>query len=68
MNELLDGGDIICQTSLDLTGNIDEIFCRIEKKGYQLTKKIIKNGIQKTFKQSKKMFLLLKDVLQRKVK
>ena len=54
MNELFDGGDIICQTSLDLTGNIDEIFYRIEKKGYQLTKKIIKNGIHKTFKQSKK--------------
>ena len=32
MNELFDGGDIICQTSLDLTGNIDEIFYRIEKK------------------------------------
>jgi len=54
MNEYMDEGDIISQTSLDLKGNIDEIFSRIEIKGYKLTKKIIKNGIYKTFKQSKK--------------
>ena len=60
MNEFMDEGDIVSQTSLDLTGTIQDIFDVIEKKGYGLTKKIILNGICKITKQSRHNISLFK--------
>ena len=54
MNEFMDEGDIVSQSKLDLNGTIDQIFKRIEKRGYVLTKNIIMNGIIKRTKQSHK--------------
>ena len=53
MNENMDEGDIVLQTSLDLSGTIEDIFKRIEERGYELTKKILVHGISKTKKQKK---------------
>ena len=60
MNDFMDEGDIVMQKGLDLSGTIDDIFKRIEKSGYELTKKIIMDGITETKKQSQKNVSLYK--------
>lgn len=47
MNKELDAGDIVAQDELSLEGSLDEIFSRISTIGYQLTKNILINGIDR---------------------
>jgi methionyl-tRNA formyltransferase len=45
MNEVLDGGPIYIQESINLDGNIDQIFSRISKKVEKMILEICKNNL-----------------------
>jgi len=45
MNNEIDAGDILAQNELSLEGSLDEIFCRIEQIGAQLTLQILREGL-----------------------
>lgn len=45
MNSEIDAGDILAQEDLSLEGSLDEIFCRIDKIGAQLTLQILRDGL-----------------------
>lgn len=46
MDEGIDTGPIVAQAALSLLGSIDDIFDRISKIGYELTCKLIKEGLR----------------------
>ena len=45
MNNEIDAGDLLAQKYLSLEGSLDEIFCRIEQIGFQLTLQILRDGL-----------------------
>ena len=47
MDEGIDTGDIIAQEYLSLEGNLNDIFQRITKIGFKLTKDILDNGFER---------------------
>ncbi len=45
MDHTIDGGDIVCKGDLDLSVDIESIFDQLHKRGFELTKKILENGL-----------------------